>query len=398
MPSEAAFEEIVAQAKDPLRFLGQAWNTGRIVHRQLVAGHLKRLAATPGQLDGRATALLVAAALDVDAEVREQALGALAAQKSPHLLRLAQAQLLDADPEVRLLGLRYLSKADPQQVLPIVVKFLDDSDLRIVATAETALKNWTQQDFGVRIHHSIPSRDDATGRESLDVAGVEAIKQGVQRRKAWWNAHKDDYPSALAAVTASIIPTCPRFRAADFALENLGGERVRLSDFRGKVVLLNFWTTWCTACLAEIPDLVELQKKHADQFVILGISLDGVPDSHGHTDGHDESNADIADHGQAVDAHEHAHSEPPSLAKIRAKVERVVKAKGINYPILLDPKSRVGSRFNGGELPTNVLIDADGYVRRRFIGRRSTGTFTAMIAEIARPVGASEGERLESRK
>jgi thiol-disulfide isomerase/thioredoxin len=47
-------------------------------------------------------------------------------------------------------------------------------------------------------------------------------------------------------------------------------------------VLLNLWTTWCTACLAEFSVLNELQRKHADDLVILGISLDGVPDEHGH--------------------------------------------------------------------------------------------------------------------
>ena len=45
-------------------------------------------------------------------------------------------------------------------------------------------------------------------------------------------------------------------------LVTLDGRRVRLSDFRGKVVLINFWTTWCTACIGEMPELIELQKRH----------------------------------------------------------------------------------------------------------------------------------------
>jgi thiol-disulfide isomerase/thioredoxin len=62
--------------------------------------------------------------------------------------------------------------------------------------------------------------------------------------------------------------------AADFQLRTLDDKRVRLSDYRGKVVLINFWTTWCTACIGEMPALIALQKRHGDKLVILGVSLD----------------------------------------------------------------------------------------------------------------------------
>jgi hypothetical protein len=67
---------------------------------------------------------------------------------------------------------------------------------------------------------------------------------------------------------------------------------------------------------------------------------------------------------------------------MRSKVEQMVKAKLIKYPVLLDPDNAVGSRFNGSELPTNVLIDPGGCVQRRFIGARSVAIFEAMLAEI----------------
>ena len=60
--------------------------------------------------------------------------------------------------------------------------------------------------------------------------------------------------------------------------------------------------------------------------------------------------------------------------------------RGINYPVLLDEKNTVGSRFNGGELPTTVIIDAQGRIRRRFIGTRSLPVFEAMIAEASKPI------------
>jgi hypothetical protein len=130
-----------------------------------------------------------------------------------------------------------------------------------------------------------------------------------------------------------------------------------------------------------MPELIALQKKHADNLVILGVSLDYVPDSHGHIGGH-----------AAVEDRNHGDSEPDdhaatasALKRVRDKVARTVKARGLNYPILLDEKNEVGGRFNGGELPTTVIVDAQGNVRRRFVGARNLAVFEAMLAEAAQP-------------
>jgi thiol-disulfide isomerase/thioredoxin len=150
---------------------------------------------------------------------------------------------------------------------------------------------------------------------------------------------------------------------------------VQFSDFKGRIVLLNFWTTWCPGCVQEIPALIELQRRNAPRLMILGISLDGQTelDEHGHVAGtHSDSG-----HGQ-----DKANG---TVAEIGAKVEQFVKGNGVNYPVLLDPNNEVGRRFNGGELPTNVLIDSQGYVRRRFIGGRNVAAFEAMIDELASP-------------
>jgi thiol-disulfide isomerase/thioredoxin len=146
------------------------------------------------------------------------------------------------------------------------------------------------------------------------------------------------------------------------------------------MVLLNFWATWCSACLTEIPDLVELQKRYTNRLVVIGISLDGVPDEHGHVGGMEGSDAADAHSQDGLKPEEGPHG--PTLAKIQANVTRVAKARGITYQVWLDPKNTVGSRFNGGELPTNVLIDPAGNVRRRFIGTRSLAAWEGMIAEL----------------
>lgn len=66
----------------------------------------------------------------------------------------------------------------------------------------------------------------------------------------------------------------------DFTLKDMNGAEVRLADLKGKVVLLNFWATWCGPCRLEIPSFVELQEKYADQgFRIIGISVDDPPEA-----------------------------------------------------------------------------------------------------------------------
>ena len=60
----------------------------------------------------------------------------------------------------------------------------------------------------------------------------------------------------------------------DFKLKDMNGVDVRLDSFKGKVILINFWATWCGPCKAEIPSLVELQQEYADDLVVLGFSVD----------------------------------------------------------------------------------------------------------------------------
>ena len=100
--------------------------------------------------------------------------------------------------------------------------------------------------------------------------------------------------------------------------------------------------------------------------MILGISLDGLPKD----DGHEHLESDAQDHGGL------------DLSKVKDTVAEFAKLKAINYRVLLDPKATVGRRFNGNELPTNILIDRESYVRRRFLGSRSVAVFEAMIRKL----------------
>jgi thiol-disulfide isomerase/thioredoxin len=120
--------------------------------------------------------------------------------------------------------------------------------------------------------------------------------------------------------------------APDFTLESLDGKTMRLSDFRGKAVLLNFWATWCVPCKIEMPWFVELQRQYGTQGLqIVGVAMD------------DASKEDIA---------------------------KFAKDMGVNYPILIG-KEAVGDQYGGvPALPESFFIGRDGKIVDKILGLR----------------------------
>ena len=118
--------------------------------------------------------------------------------------------------------------------------------------------------------------------------------------------------------------------APDFTLETLEGRSLRLSDLRGKAVLLNFWATWCGPCKIEMPWFVELQNEYGPQGLqIVGVAMD------------DSSKEDIA---------------------------KFAKDMGVNYPVLLG-KEAVGDAYGGvPALPESFFISRDGKIVDRILG------------------------------
>ncbi|HEX8923050.1 MAG TPA: TlpA disulfide reductase family protein, partial [Pyrinomonadaceae bacterium] len=128
--------------------------------------------------------------------------------------------------------------------------------------------------------------------------------------------------------------------APDIELKNVAGVPVRLSDWRGRVVLLNFWATWCVPCRTEIPELNEMHRElEAKGFTVVGASWD-------------DSGAKIQDFQQQIK---------------------------VDYPILLDGES-VGDKFGGIQsFPTTFIIDRGGRIRYKVAGQRNRATFEAAV-------------------
>jgi thiol-disulfide isomerase/thioredoxin len=393
-PTPENVSDMIEQAADPRAALLAAWNSGKIVHREVAIRSLSRINPAPQELPPEFESILLTAALDPDMNVRETAIGILRERKHPALAALAAEQLKDPDQQIRLLGLNYLKAASAGVGVPFAAALLDDPDIAVLGMSLKLLENWSGEEFGAKLRDTVQVENKTSGLREFQSEGVSKTKAAAQNAKAWWAEHQKEFSPVKLQVPAEAYTARMPVPAPDFQLHALDGKLVRLSDLRGKVVLMNFWTTWCTACVGEMPALVALQKKYGDKLVIIGVSLDYVPDRHGHIGGH----AAVEEQKHREGDHEDHEANAAALKRVREKVARTAKARNINYPVLLDEHNEVGGRYNGGELPTTVIVDAEGNVRRRFVGTRGMAVFDAMIAEASSPPSLTPGAAPTDRK
>lgn len=116
-------------------------------------------------------------------------------------------------------------------------------------------------------------------------------------------------------------------KAPDFELKTLAGDTVKLSDLKGKKVMLNFWATWCPPCKAEMPAMEEFHKEAGDEVVILAVNID------------------------------------PHL-----DVKAFVDENSITFPIPLDAEDKVNETYQVLSIPTTYFIDTKGNIGNKYIG------------------------------
>lgn len=169
----------------------------------------------------------------------------------------------------------------------------------------------------------------------------------------YFGYHQARRNAASTRITQSTI-------APDFSLESLDGKILRLSDFRGKAVLLNFWATWCGPCKIEMPWFVDLQNQYRSQGLqIVGVAMD------------DGSKEDIA---------------------------KFAKDMGVNYPILIG-KDSVGDQYGGvPALPQSFLITRDGKIVDKIVGLRGKSEIEDAIKKTlnTRPAATQASASAES--
>ena len=168
-------------------------------------------------------------------------------------------------------------------------------------------------------------------RVSLAVAAILLVSAGCSSS-----------PRTVRA--ASLKPSKERKKAPDFELKDANGQTLHLSDYRGKVVLLDFWATWCGPCKVEIPWFEEFERQNKDRgFAVIGVAMDD--------DGWDA-------------------------------VKPFAKERGINYRLVLG-NDHVADLYGGLDaLPTTLLIDRGGNIAAVHIGLSGKNEFEDGIQEL----------------
>jgi len=118
------------------------------------------------------------------------------------------------------------------------------------------------------------------------------------------------------------------YAAPDFTVELVGGETVKLSDFRGKVVFLNFWATWCGPCVNEMPDIQKLADAFPDDLVVLAVNCSERKD----------------------------------------KVEKFINDKGYTFNAGFDEAGKIQNKYPTDGIPYSVIIDAKGIITTTHLG------------------------------
>lgn len=369
-PSPEVLSEVIERTSDPKSLLLRFWNTQRIPHRHFVLSYLGRIVNSESNLFRAMESVVVDATSDADVTTRELAFAALTRTKHPQLRQLALEQLEDADPAVRLLGLQSLRSIARSNDVPVAIRMLNDPDARVIVSAGLVLRQATGQDFGIKSSLALPRFTSIDNTNSAPPPDLAAINQGVQRWRDWWKDHQAEYPESLQPQRKP--RSIARLTALDFRLGDSEGKIEHLSDYRGKVVLLAFWTLDAPVSLDDVPALDALRSRSAESVTVLGICVPPAP-----------SCADEHNQGNEHAHHDHAASSPPlETEQGRTLVQQTMLERKSNFPMLIDSKGIVGSRFNVEELPTYVLIDRQGMIRRRFVGNRTKPVLEAMVKDV----------------
>lgn len=154
-----------------------------------------------------------------------------------------------------------------------------------------------------------------------------------RRRLLWWAGAALMLVLIVAVAAVASRPSNGGSQGPDFALPGFDGKTIRLSDFRGQGLVVNYWASWCLPCLAELPGFEQVYQRHRGEVGFLGINLADDP----------------------------------------ASASAVVADTGISYPLAVDVDGRTYASFGAFAMPTTVFLSPDGEVLELYSGDLTAG-------------------------
>ena len=180
------------------------------------------------------------------------------------------------------------------------------------------------------------------GEPSTEASGTETAETGIEDAKIDTEAAETDTPKSS------------EMAAFDFTLTDQNGNMHRLSDYKGKVVFVNFWATWCPPCQAELPDIEALYHEYGENqedVIFLGVTN---PSSEENT-----NNADVS----------------------REEIESFLEENGYTFPVLYDTSGIVLEQYRITAFPTTFLMDGEGNISRYVVGMMTLDEMSDIIEE-----------------
>ncbi len=138
-------------------------------------------------------------------------------------------------------------------------------------------------------------------------------------------------PESISADSKIEIGVHEGNKAPDFLLESVEGHQVKLSEFEGKIVLLNFWASWCPPCRAEMPHMQDFYEQHDTKVEVVAVNL-------------------------------------TSAEKNKESINGFIMEYGLTFPILLDRNGEIGRQYQAYTIPTSYFIDSNGIIVKKIIG------------------------------
>ncbi|MEK3887961.1 redoxin domain-containing protein [Bacillus sp. FSL K6-3431] len=186
----------------------------------------------------------------------------------------------------------------------------------------------------------------------ISIVTVNIVKE-VQAKKAEELA-QEEFLMESSTKEAQVDTAAPGLTTGDqppdFELETLDGESIKLSDYKGKKVILNFWATWCPPCKAEMPHMENYYKTAAenDNVEIIAVNL---------------TNAERG-------------------VNKRDKISKFIKEYELTFPIPLDEKGNVGNEYQILTIPTTYMIDSNGFIHKRIVGPMDEEMIGKLVKEM----------------